>query len=84
MIYLLLKYDNYYINKEQYMKIYNCINDPNIIQHIDKVSTYEFISYKGRVMYKLEEQIVKKLEYLEYPIKYIDDLEKYKLIIDNL
>ena len=80
----MVKYDNYYVDKEQYTFIYNFINDPTILQTIDKLTTYEFISYKGRIMYKLEETVIEKLEDMNYPIKYIDELEHYKLKLEKV
>ena len=80
----MIKYDNYYVNKEQYTIVYNFINNPQILQSIDKLTTYEFISYKSRVMYKLEETVIEKLEELKYPIKYIDELEHYKIELERM
>ena len=54
---------------------FGIIDDINILQPIKKLKTYEFISYKGVIMYKLDNNVIDKLKKLNYDIKYIYDFE---------
>ena len=87
-IQIMVKYDNYYIDKSQYEMIYSIIDDTNILQPINQsikhLTTYEFISYRGIIMYKLEINVIDKLEELEYNIKFVDELDQYKEIKNKL
>ena len=74
-LHIMVKYDNYYIDKTQYELAYSIIDDINILQPIKKLKTYEFISYKGVIMYKLDNNVIDKLKKLNYDIKYIYDFE---------
>lgn len=83
MLNIIIQYNNYYIDKKNYNVIFNIINDENILQSIDKLTTYEFITYKSIVLYKLEKLIIDKLISLNYQINYINNFEQYKLELNN-
>lgn len=83
MLNIIIQYNNYYIDKKNYNVIFNIINDENILQSIDKLTTYEFITYKTIVLYKLEKIIIDKLISLNYQINYINNFEQYKLELNN-
>jgi len=83
MLNIIIQYNNYYIDKKNYNVIFNIINDENILQSIDKLTTYEFITYKTIVLYKLEKIIIDKLISLNYQMNYINNFEQYKLELNN-
>lgn len=83
MVTIIIKYNSYYVNKEEYMELYNFINDPTILQSIDKLTTYEFISYTSKIMFKLEQSVINHLENIKYPIKYLGEIEQSRIEFQN-
>jgi hypothetical protein len=78
MVTIIIKYNSYYVNKEEYNELFNFIYDPTILQSIDKLTSYEFISYTSKIMYKLDQSVINHLEKIKYPIKYIGEIEQSK------
>lgn len=83
MITIFIKYNSYYVNKEEYNELYNFINDSNILQSIDKLTSYEFISYTSKIMFKLEQSVINHLENIKYPIKYLGEIEQSRIELQN-
>lgn len=83
MVTIIIKYNSYYVNKEEYNELFNFIYDPSILESIDKLTSYEFISYTSKIMYKLDQSVINHLENIKYPIKYIGEIEQSKFEFQN-